>query len=170
MGGGGRDMGGGGGDRGGGGGVGGSMGGSGEGEERKGDGTGDEGREQGEREDGRKESDKTCQDKKSAESELNTVATATSLNHIQAPSEPPSTVIRARPVPTYESLQCEGSEVVVNHHEELPSVQSAPTPALIGEAGQWCGQEGGQGGVNSQMIRPPTAESQHSLELTPSGT
>ena len=170
MGGDGGDMGGDGGDRVGG--VGGSMGGSGEGEERKGDGSGDKGREQREREDGRKESDKTCQDEKSAESELNTVATATSHNHIQVPSEPSTTVIRARPVPTYESLQCEGSaeEVVVNHHEELPSVQSAPTPALIGEVGQWCGQEGGQGGVNSQTIRPPTAESQHSLELTPSGT
>jgi len=171
-GGGGGDMGGGGGDMGGGGGVGGSMGGSGEDEERKGSGTGDKGREQREKEAGRKESNKTCQDEKSAESELKTVATATSHTHIRAPSEPPSTVIRARPVPTYESLQCEGSaeEVVVNHHEELPSVQSAPTPALIGEAGQWCGQEGGQGGVNSQVIRPPTAESQHSLELTPSGT
>ena len=41
---------------------------------------------------------------------------------------------------------------------------SAPSMALISEAGQL--QEGGQGGVNSQVVRPPTAEFQHSAEIS----
>ena len=165
-----RGGGGGGADGGGGGGVGGSVGGSGEGGESEygkgdGDGAGDERSDSSqpkEKDDGKKESEMDWKD---------SLPRQRCNDLVRAPTEPTTSVIRVRPVPTYESLQCEGSAegVVLSYRQELPGVQPAPSPALISEAGQ----EGGQGGVNSQAVRPPTAESQHSLEisqLTPSGT